>query len=1077
MFRPFDPYEDDYEYSPNVRNFGNPVINTLMRGVFGGNLKPVPGDGQDIHDSFIQRERSMQFMNLQREGFMNNRFFQQMGVSQNPLLGAIGALGASPDSLVGRAISPLLGGNPMAASMQLYAGMSGANVMGNFGRTESMGAGEVSNIMSSLTKNLYNVQKFDGAGGIGEEINKKHRDFLTTRYKEGTKGQDYLKDIGIALTGDKDTDLANIGKIDITDEKSQTVRNIRQREVTKAVGAADIESDLEQMENTEDKKQKEKLNKRLKEKLKNRLKLETEQIDKLTRYGEGKDLDAGKVREEVDKYKQADPSAKFADEAAAYKKQTQRFTSFNFENSRGFKIEDFTSAYVQGANYRMLGDLKGTTPAEAMNKMFQNGTGALSAARSVFGNKSGGELMGKISDLMGNTAVDLTKADGEGGSKEVEELLRKTKATARVAGVSIQAMLGIIKATKELAANNPQLQYMSGSAVSEMAVKAVGTAADLGRGMSAEDYRRAGGSQGLAAEEVKTKMNYAQSSLGGFSAVMLNLADASKDEDTKKAVKELFESGQMTAGGLDKGGMDTLVKAFGGKYTAANLLDMGQSDDMIQQSFKNTKVSKQILGADGDKNLLNAFYEGMSNRGLDRDEFVKGYKDSGLSLDQYINTNVRPLTTDESGTKALKSAESAIRKELIRSTRTDEQNASLDKLVQKQADESAALDKKHGALYQPVVTQVVSAIAGGKNSSYEEITQAMSGIFAAKDEDSDIAKRAIERVRESGAKIAVTSGRYSSVDALKKAGIVGDINTFLKDRASVMNARGEIVPEGMDTANLTDRDYENVIETSQALKNIPGAQTAEGARTLLERLENDTVSMSGYTGTLEEFNALSKDEQTQIKQKGYSKLNAENQKLLSGLRTAKQTDVLNHDESYSKWLEGTPGAFNAAVEQAAIDTEVSADLKTNERRADTNLADRLQAQTGGDEDLQAALKAYTVNGKLDAAALRKDVGEGDRSKFYTKLKDQGAFGGLDEAAIKKRFEEKGTANVLGAEVNTAENDIENYKNERVAQGHVSPEDKARTDMVKAFQDLTKVMTTGGGIGTALEKLVKAIPPR
>jgi hypothetical protein len=642
-------------------------------------------------------------------------------------------------------------------------------------------------------------------------------------------------------------------------------------------------------------------------------------------------------------------------------------------------------------------------------------------------------------------------------------------------------MLGIIKASKELAANNPQLQYMSGSAVTEMAVKAVGTAADIGRGMSAEDFRRAGGSQGIAAEEVKTKMNYAQSSLGGFSAVMLNLADASKDEKTQKAVQELFASGQMTAGGLDKGGMEKLVAAFGGKYTAANLLDMGQSDDMIQQSLKNSKVAKKILGAEGDKNLLNAFYEGMSNRGLDREEFVAGYKDSGLSLDQYINTKIRPLTTDEAGTKALKSAESAIRKDLIRSTRTDKQNEDLDKLVQKQADESAELDKKYGALYQPVVTQVVSAIAGGKTSTYEEITQAMAGIFASKDEDSDTAKKAIERVRTSGATIATKSGSYSSTQALKSAGIVGDINTFLKDRAAVMTARGQIVPEGLGTSDLTDSDYDNVIETAQTLKNIPAAQTAEGARTLLNQLENDTIRMSGYTGSLEDFNQLSQSEQDRLKKKGFDALSDDNKRVLAGLRTAKKTDVLNHNESYSKWLEGTAGAFNAAVEQAAIDTEVAADLKTHEIKADTDLAERLNIQAGdsmeGSPELQAAIQAYTVNGKLDAAALRKDIGDGDRSKFYAKVKQQGAFGGLDEAAIKQRFEDKGAANVLGAEVNTTAEDIERYRNERVAQGHVSPEDKARTDMVKAFQDLTKVMTSGGGIGTALEKLIQAIPPR
>ena len=1052
MFRPFDPYEDNYEYSPNIRNFGNPLVNGLMRGVFGGNLMPVPGSGQDIYDSFLQRERSMNFMNLQRESFMNNRFFQQLGVSQNPLLGVLGATAASPDSMIGRLMSPVLGGNPMAASMQLYAGMSGANLMGNFGRTQSMGVGEVSGIMQTLTDSMYNTQKFEGSKGIGEQINRQSRDFLKARLREGgAVGKKYVEDImGRSVSGVDDIDSLDIAS-NTSAAKAARAR-IDSREIKKATSVVSVSKELESLEAEEDPDKQKEINKKITKLLEDKLKLHGSQLDKLKKYGESDQLyDTSKVRKELDRFNKRDPLAEFAAEANAFRDKGKRFTNYNFENSRGFQIEDFTSAYVKGADMRMLGDSRGRTPAGAMKDLFTNGTGALSAARALFGNKSGGELMENISDFMGNTAVDLTRAEGAGGANEVEDLLRKVKSTARVAGVGIKAMLGIIKSTHELAANNPQLQYVSGSTLTEVARQAVSSAADMGRSMSAEDYRRAGGSQGIAAEEIKSKANFAQSSLGGFAAVMLNLADEAGG-DTKKAVEELFAGGKMTARGLDQGGMRELVAAFGGKYTAANLLDMGQSQDLIQNSLKNDRVSKQIMGKEGEKALLDSFYQGMEFRGLDRKKFTEGFKNYKGSIDQYINTNIRPYTTDASGTAALKAAESALRKDLVRGTRTDKQNAEYDKLVADQAKSARELDKKYGALYAPAVTQVISALAGGNISSFEEISQAMTGIFATRDTDDATAKAALDRVKENATNVTVLSGRYNDTKSLLGAGIVGELNKFTRGRKEAAAARGE-GDTTKDLGDISASDYEAAIDAVKTLDAL-GVTDAKGANARITQLK--------------EQKALAESQGEQF--------DKDNAYFLKGLEGAKHLGALNESgKAFKNYMQGNASGLNAASIQAAVDAEVKADITRKEKSEDTDLAARLGNQAkaeieGGSSDLQQALNAYTQNGKIDAGALRKDIMESsDSEAFYKRIAAQ--TGMSVEDAQKKYGKDSKLANILVGEVRGTTEAIDLYKEDRASKGHMSPEDRSRTDLLDAFKSLTSTFKDGGGIANALKAIL------
>jgi hypothetical protein len=586
-------------------------------------------------------------MKLQRSGFVNNQIFKALGVSESSTLGAVGRFMGSPDGLLAKGMSPLVGGNPMAAQMQLYAGLSGADVMGNFGRISSIGADEVESTMQALATNFYKGQAYetgpDGEPGARDYIREKTRSFIEQRIQEGPTGREYLKDLGIDLEVDSDGKLTEKGmeqlnQIDITSpeggEESQLAQNIKDRVRRKRQVSTTLDVDVEKLIDESDETLRKEYNQHLEDQLKKYNVATEDELKKLRNKNTG-ELDTGKVRELLSRTAELDPIEKLAMEGEAYREGKTRFTGFNFEKSRGFKLEDFTSAFNKAAELRLLGDNKGESPAAVMAQFSENAGGVLDAARSLFGKElSGSELVDRISEFVGTSAYDLTAqqnaiqsrvgggsgmspvsppnvstpgfptapqprinpagfpavsppnlpfgelpptpqsggvpspidplqpgvagvptmtpgtqptpptdvaASGEqsvrsavagvaevAGSSDVnkdaqslEEILRKAKATARVAGISLQTMFGIIDSAKELARNNPQLQYLNASTATEMSVKAIKTAAQMGSVMSAEDYRKAGGSQGIAAANITAEQEFMQSGFAsGFSALL-----------------------------------------------------------------------------------------------------------------------------------------------------------------------------------------------------------------------------------------------------------------------------------------------------------------------------------------------------------------------------------------------------------------------------------------------------------------------------------------------------------------------------------------------------------------------------
>ena len=301
-----------------------------------------------------------------------------------------------------------------------------------------------------------------------------------------------------------------------------------------------------------------------------------------------------------------------------------RYKNFDFEKSRGFKLEDFTSAFARAADVRALGDSRNLTPAEAMSRFSENAGGALSAARSVFGNKSGAELVSNMSELVGSSNMDLGSEEGAG---KMEDLLRRVKATQRTAGISIQTMLAIIKSGQELAANNPNLQFANSSATTELALKAVRTAADMGSSMSGADFRQAGGSQAMAMKEIQESQAFAQSGLGNSIAAFYSLAKGKKftdpvtgeEKDATEELNRMSEAGELTGSGLATGGFAKIAEMLG---ISTNTLANRAGDPVYaQEAMKDEDIMKNVLAAK-DASVMTTLFTGLENRGKGSKEEV-----------------------------------------------------------------------------------------------------------------------------------------------------------------------------------------------------------------------------------------------------------------------------------------------------------------------------------------------------------------------------------------------------------------------------------------------------------------------
>jgi hypothetical protein len=1027
----------------------------------------------------------------------------------------------------------------MGASMQLFAGLSGANTMGNFGRQERIDSNEVNDIMGSLSDRVYKKQMYDGPGGVKEDANRKMRNFLITQAEKGPAGRKVLEDLGyghlatgadgklsdsaknvisgLDFFGDnsrsspevisgrsaemsaglsdlqtklggtsldtsalseadkaiaeslkdrlekqlksykaatkeeidkafKSGDTSQIaalvaryntdGEVDQKDDtfSSDFGRKIRNQINARQITSADIAQDLAELAKAKDGSPDQTIGEnRIKQRLKTDLHMSDEEIQKYVDKDTGK-LDQSKIRDFAKSLPKLTPDEQIYMDAMDAKEKGGRYAGFNFANTRGFKLEDFTSAFVRGADLRMLGDNRNMPPAVTMGNFAEHGAGALSAARSLIGNRSGDELMSFINDFAGKSKVDLSSEKGAG---EMEDLLRKTKATARVAGVGINTMLEIIKATKELSANNPQLQYMSSMANTEMALKAVSTAAAVGGQMTAEEYRAAGGAKGIATRDITEKQAYAQSDLGGAKAAWLYNAKSMGPEKYKQ-VSEIL--GRVQSGrDLEQFGYKELSNAMG--VSVDRLTTMGNNQLMRQYAMADDDIGKQIYNM-ADQDVVKSFFQGAKNySGMDQKQTEAMFKQhvaAGGNLKTFEPVMLRYLSKE--GQTLYNSQRGTIQRSLLNSLRGEDGRKRIEGMVNAQAALEKDIDKEFAGSQAPIVTQLTHAVMSGKDLGSKETAEAVAHIFATKDKDSAFVKNIMKNAQDAGQAITNMSVVATSDDDMLKRGLSGEVNKITEARREQMLRANDT--EGLKKLRAVSDDD---LKSLSAVKGIKEASPAKLKRMLADlRDQKEKGQLSG----------------------------GQNTRLLQALETMEKTGTIDSANAISMIQKGDLKGFGAATLQATADYDIER-YKSRKKDAITEGMGKMLTENsklgsvGGEIRDAMGQKEYQLEGgKVNWSKMMDDFSHRKKggSSYFDKMTDEQYKKAADSALGSQFSQTKDLINQVDTLASPSEVAAKSFDD-------VAKSVDANTESVK---QLTEAINKGGPLVEMLSQLATAL---
>lgn len=1026
----FDSFDNIYSaYSPLGRNFGQPHLNFAMRHLLGQNYMPVSDNGQSMYEAMLQRNRSTDFMNLQRSGLMNNGMLNRVGLGSHPALGQLSVM-ASPDSALARTISPFIGGNPMAAQMQVYAGLAGAGVMGNFGRMGAISAGETENVMQSLENRFYTQQAYGGPKGVKEELKERGKEAFRS-IARGPDANKIFADLGFSgvevgkfgrLNAKGEQVLKNF---DITADNPDN-RIIDAQKSARTGNASMLSAELDSALKEGEGKIDEKTQKRILDRVQKTLHLSGEELDKFktedTRGVRGRfkpEIDVAAFRAEMAKLKESTPFDLLREEDAAAFKTGGLTKGFNFEKSRGFKLEDFTSGFIKAADLRMLGDRKGQSIAAGMSDFTGSAGGALSAARAVFGNKSGAELVAKISNIAG-PEVNLGTQEG---ADKVEGLLRKVNATARVAGLSIKTMLSIIDAGKQLAANHPALHSTSSEAIANLAMKAVGTAVALGSTMSAADYRRAGGGQGIATQEMKTALEFAAGPVGGTIAAAYYGATA---EQTKQ-LDAMIGDTPITGRALDNGMRANMAKIRGISIGTLHRL-ASDNPQLTAEAMKVTHIADRMVNATKPA-ITAAMLDHLDRVGLSTSTLTDTYKNANGDFSS-VDAKVRQYLVTDQDKSVWQHAKIGVQEKLEDSIRSIPQKAAYARFVKLRDDsakDEANMDQKYGSKYAPMITQAIDVLASGTES--KDMAEALTRIFATGNDNSAGADAALKAAQDAGKKITKIAGQRGKTDAEKinKGGLHGALNDFIRARKDAGTETGDTSATG-GLGSLTKEELENAStmggqmdlkNSEDALAELKAKEAGEAAGTLVEG----------------------------------------EKKRLATLRTWKKAGIIDFSSSIRKAQLGGVSAFSSA----AIDAAYAAKNKKNYTAASSDIlsgmGSSLDALTGSGgrvaDDLTYLNNYYTdKEGKVDYAKMLSE-----------KSKSEGAFS--DEKGLGKRHWDDSS---ISQTLSSYQEKLDNAAQITGINTATSPDLQSRGDLPAMIEKLIKVLNEGLG----LKDLISAI---
>lgn len=541
-----DPYGMNMSYNPFQANrvyssalvpgfsSGNTIVDLIANIIMGQNVFPRPQGNSSIFDMMMLRSRNLDQHHIMKRALASSQLMQRMGGinMESPIYSNLYPLLAMPDSPVWKAMAPLIGGNPVKAQMGLYADLNG-QTLGATGRIGSITAAETDRLMDTLQGKFYQQANFGKYVGqveaplkrvLGDEafarISKAWTP-ETLRSFEADGVTAVNRDVGEILS----TAAANIAKVTASSadqtKKTESIDTIkiqaRQAALTflttvsgdearnkmttafaKALDDTDVKVGATKFQES----------------------YPAEKQDAVRQIQRGIDIRAGRVPGDID-----------------------------YSFTRGFNIEDLTGAYGMAARTGLISRKGGPDVAGFVS----SSAGVLDAARGLFGNDlSGRELQKELSDLIGTGYVNMGDETQAG---KLEDLLRGVKAMARVAGVEIESMKGIIDEAKALAARNPHLSLgLSGLEAMRMSTKVMSEVTAGMTYMDPREIRNLGGPVGMVSRGIAANVQAKAEPISQQLAALYHRAviTGGADSQVAKDILTYVNTGNTTQWGRDE---------------------------------------------------------------------------------------------------------------------------------------------------------------------------------------------------------------------------------------------------------------------------------------------------------------------------------------------------------------------------------------------------------------------------------------------------------------------------------------------------------------------------------------------
>jgi hypothetical protein len=412
--------------------------------------------------------------------------------------------------------------------------------------------------------------------------------------------------------------------------------------------------------------------------------------------------------------------------------------------------------------------------------------------------------------------------------------------------VSIKTMLAIIDQTKQLADSSPQLRRVSSSVLTKMSTAAVKTAATMGSVMTAEDFRKAGGQQGIAAAQLQSMASYHES---GFGQAVTTLLGMAKDNpDAYEEIKKDYMGGGLTPDSLNQGYHQKYAAKLGMDPLKLNsvLADPGMAAYYGADETVKGAVEEGRKGATT-KNLLKEMH-------IDYNDLLKKFKSTGgKDMHSFFGKLMAEAPTEYRA--ELLKQQSVIQEQLYSDVMPKEQREAMDREIKDRADTATKLSKEYASLNAPLATQLVSALASGEGN-YDKTIDAVMGIFATPNKASAGTRTAMEQAQTGAKQLIKDLGAHTDAELYGSADLAENFN---KITAGTSGFGGK----GADKiTGLTADEIKQIAENSSSLT----ATDAASARARLAELKKQDSSTTNYRAgwnkdTIEEYNTLLLNEQ------------------------------------------------------------------------------------------------------------------------------------------------------------------------------------------------------------------------